>query len=325
MAEKDQGGLGESGAREKNRGRSADTPAEIPKAGWKEILVRTKRDIRHDHLTVVAGGVAFFLLLAIIPGLAALISIYGLVADPAQVQQQFESLRRAVPGEVYQILNEQMQRIASSSTAAGWGAVVSIALALWGGSKGMKALMEGLNIMYEEEEKRGFVKLNLTSLALTVVGVIGFVVMIALIAAFPAVIKSFGLPDSTETWISYVRWAVLLAFFILGLGVLYRFAPSRENPKWKWVSWGAVVATVLWISVSILFSIYAANFGSYNKTYGSLGAIVVLMLWLYISAYAVLVGGELNSEMELQTARDTTTGTPEPQGKRGAYVADHVG
>jgi membrane protein len=308
-----------------DRGRSADRPGEIPKRGWKDILKRTKEDVRHDHVTVVAAGVAFFVLLALVPGIAALISIYGFMADPQQVQQQFDSIRNVIPAEVHQLLSDQMQRISRSSTAAGFGAAVSLLLALWGGSKGVKALMDGLNIMYEEEEKRSFIKLNLTALALTIAGIAGLAIMIGLAGALPALLERLPVSETARTWMLLLRWPLIIVFFVLALGVLYRFGPSRDHPKWKWVSWGATVATVLWLTVSVLFSVYVANFGSYNKTYGALGAIVVLLMWLYISAYAVLVGAELNAQMELQTARDTTKGAPEPRGGRGAFAADNVG
>jgi membrane protein len=308
-----------------NRGREATTPGELPKPGWKDILKRTKDDVRRDHVTIVAAGVAFFCLLGIVPTIAALISIYGLVSDPAQVQQQFESLRGVMPGEAYKLLNEQMQNIAKSSTAAGWGAVLGILLALWGGSKAVKALIDALNIMYHEDEKRGAIKLTMTAVLLTVAGVVIVAIAVGLIAILPAVLQSIGLGKSTETLISALRWPLLLILFLTALNALYRYGPSRDEPRWKWVTWGAVVATGLWLGVSWLFSLYVTHFGNYNKTYGSLGAVVILLMWFYVSAYVILLGAELNSEMERQTARDTTEGKPERMGKRGAFSADTLG
>jgi membrane protein len=309
----------------RERGRTAEKPQDIPKKGWKDILKRTWSELKNDHVTIVAGGVAFFALLGLVPALAALISIYGLIADPAQVQQQFASLKALVPGQAYELLNEQMKRIAESKAAAGWGAVVGIALALWGGSKAVKSLIDGLNIMYEEDEKRNFFKLTMTALLLTIAGVLGGVIAIGLIAVVPAIFDAVGLAKSTKVLVELIRWPLLVVVFISAVSLLYRFGPSRDRPQWKWLSGGSLVATLLWIVISVLFSLYVAHFDSYNKTYGSLGAVAVLLMWLYLSAYVVLFGAEMNSEMERQTAKDTTKGPPKPMGQRGAYAADTLG
>jgi membrane protein len=308
-----------------SRGRHADKPSDIPKRGWKDILKRTKKGLAEDHVTIVAGGVAFFALLGSVPAIAATISIYGLIADPAQVEQQFASVRHMMPAEAYELLRQQMHQIASAETAAGLGAVIGIALALWGGAKAMGALMDGLNITYNEQEKRGFFKLNGTALLLTLAAVVGVVIMVGLIAVLPAVLDRLALGQAAQTWVSILRWPLLLAFFMFGLTMLYRFGPSRDKPQWRWVSWGAVGATLIWLAASALFSLYVANFDSYNKTYGSLGTIVILLMWFYISAYCVLLGAELNAEMERQTEKDSTVGHPEPRGERGAFSADNIG
>jgi membrane protein len=310
---------------DRQRGRAAEKPRQIPKQGWKDILKRTKDEIRKDHLTIVAAGVAFFIMVGIVPTIAALISIYGLVADPAQIQQQFDSVKHVMPAGAHQLLSEQMTRIASSSKAAGWGAALGILLALWGGSKAVKALIEGLNVAYSEQEKRGFVKLTITSLMLTLAGIAGLAFLIGLIAFLPSALRSLGVGETLQTIAVISRWPLLLLFFMVGLTVLYRYGPSRAEPRWMWVSWGALGATLLWLAASALFSLYVSNFGSYNKTYGSLGTIIILLMWLYLSAYAVLVGAELNAQLERQTARDITRGAPEPMGKRGAFSADDLG
>jgi membrane protein len=186
-------------------------------------------------------------------------------------------------------------------------------------------MMTALNVAYEEEEKRGFVRFLLVSIGLTFCAILFGVVTLALVAILPAIIDLLPLGESGKTISSIVRWPVLVIIVMIGLAALYRFAPSRDEPRWSWVSWGAVVATVLWIAASALFSLYVGRFGSYDKTYGSLGAIVVMLMWLYITAYIVLAGAELNAEMEHQTARDTTSGAPRPMGERGAEVADTVG
>ena len=307
------------------QGRSAEKPHEVPARGWKSILKRTKDDIRHDHLTTVSGGVGLFFLLGLIPALAALISIYGLVSNPAQIEQQFASFRHVVPGDVFNLLDSQMKSIASSHKAAGWGAVIGILIAVWGGTKCATALMDGLNITYHEDEKRGFFRLNLTALLLTVAGLISLCILIGILGSVSAVVRHFQLDHTWREILMALRWPVLFVFFMFALAVLYRYAPSRTEPKWRWVSWGAFVGAALWLLVSAGFAVYLTYFNSYNKTYGSLGAIVVLLTWLYLSAYAVLLGGELNGEMERQTARDTTKGAPKPQGWRGAFAADNLG
>ena len=307
------------------QGRTAEKPRKIPARDWKSILKRTKDDLRRDHLSTVSAGVGLFVLLGLIPGLAAVISIYGLVSDPVQIEQQFASMRGVLPGPVFQLLNEQMKSIAASDTAAGWGAAIGILVALWGGSKGIKVTMDGLNIAYHENEKRGFIRLNAVALALTVAAVIGVCILIGLLAVVPVLVNVVHLNDSMQQLLMALRWPALFVFFMTALAVLYRYGPSRDHARWRWVSWGAFAATLLWVVASALFALYLTYFNSYNKTYGSLGAIVVLLLWLYLSAFCVLFGAELNSEMERQTERDTTKGRPEPQGQRGDYSSDNLG
>jgi membrane protein len=261
-------------------------------------------------------------LLALVPALAALISIYGLVANPADIQAQFAALSRAMPAEARTLLEAQMTRIATQQQAAGIAAVISIALALWGGAAGMKTVINALNIIYREAEKRGFVKLTLVALGLTFALVLLGVISIGLIVVVPVVLAYVGLGDAAKLLVSLGRWPLLFAVAMLALALIYHFGPSRERPKWRWVTPGAVIATILWVLASVLFSLYAQHFGSYNKTYGSLGAVVVLMLWLYLSAFALLLGGEINAESEHQTSADTTTGSAEPLGQRGAHMAD---
>lgn len=304
------------------RGRSADSPVHIPKGGWRDILKRVKGRVGEDNLTIIAGGTAFFLLLGLIPALAALISIYGLVANPSDIQAQFAALSQAMPTEARTILEQQMTRIASQQQTAGIAAVVGIALALWGASAAMKTVINALNIIYREEEKRSYVKLTLTALGLTTVFIVVGLIAIGLIVVLPPILQQVGLGSVAKGAVWLLRWPLLLGVALLGLAILYRFGPSRENPRWQWVTPGALVATLLWVAGSILFSLYVQYFGSYNKTYGSLAAVVVLMMWLYISAFVLLLGTEINAEAELQTRKDTTTGPPQQPGRRGAYVAD---
>jgi membrane protein len=292
-------------------GRGASRPTDIPAPGWKDILLRTKRSVTRDSISLVSAGVAFYLMLAVFPAIAATISIYGLVADPADVERQIQSLMGVMPPQAAQILQGQMRSVVSASGAGlSIGAIGGILFSLWSTAKGVKAMMNGLNMAYHEEERRGFIKLNAVALMLTVGAVLFLILALALVAVLPPVLE---------------RWPLLVGGLIVALAVLYRYGPSRDNPQWQWTSAGAISASVMWLIASVLFSIYVSNFGSYNKTYGSVGAVVVLMMWFFISSFVILLGAEINSEMERQTRQDTTEGEPKPMGARGAHAADTVG
>ncbi len=308
------------------RGRRAGSPSEIPKAGWRDILKRVSREQSADNISMVAAGVAFYGLLAVFPALAATISIYGMFADPGQIQGQIQAMSGMLPGQVQDLLQSQLTRLVSGSGGAlGIGAIVGIVVALWSAAAGVKALMTALDIAYDEREERSFVRFNGLALLLTLGTVVTVIVALALIVVLPAVLGNLGLGGVAQTAVSWVRWLLLAAGMIAALGILYRVAPDRDQPEWRWVSWGSVGATALWIIASVLFSWYVSNFGSYNQTYGSLAAVVILMLWFWISAYVILLGAELNAEMEHQTRRDTTAGEPQPMGERDAYAADTLG
>ncbi|MEO6002937.1 MAG: YihY/virulence factor BrkB family protein [Opitutus sp.] len=310
---------------ESGRGRKADSPTEIPKKGWLDILSRTKRELDQDNLSIVAAGVAFYWFLAFVPALGAVLSVYALFADPAQVSDHLAALAQIMPGEIIPMLKEQLTRLSEQDQTAGISAVVSLLLALYSSSKAATALIQGLNIAYDEEEKRGFFKLQAIALLLTLGGVVGAVVAIGLVAILPGVLDHLHLGKGAEILASVARWPILIGGFMLALAVLYRYAPSRDEPKWKWLSAGAGVGTALWILGSAVFGLYASTFGNYDKTYGSLGALVIFLFWLFLTAYVVLIGAELNSEMERQTVKDTTKGPDLPLGQRGAYSADTVG
>ena len=307
------------------RGRQAETPGEIPSKGWLDILFRTHRQLSEDNLSIVAAGVAFYTFLAVVPALAALVGIYALVADTQNIAEHLAVLSRTLPREVMPLLDEQIKRIAADDQKAGWSALIGLALALFGSSKAITALITGLNITYDEEEKRGFFKLQGLSLLFTLIGIVGAVIIIALLALLPSALEHIALSENLATTLGWLRWPALLALFVVSLSALYRFAPCRRAAKWIWASPGAVVASVFWVLGSALFSIYVSKFGGYDKTYGSLGAVVVFLLWLYLSAYVILLGAELNAEMERQTLKDTTQGKPKPLGQRDAYAADTVG
>jgi membrane protein len=313
-------------AEDAGRGRQAARPRDIPSRGWRDILFRVKDEMARDNLSMIAAGVAFYGLFAIFPALAALVSIYGLIVEPQDAQQQIAQLQGVLPQDARSIVEEQLTRVTSSAQGAlSLGVLGGLLLTLWSAGRGTKALIEALNIVYDEDEKRGLIKLNAIALALTL-GIVLFVVAaLALVAILPPLLAGLGLPEAVQAWARWLRWPILAGAFMTALAVLYRYGPSREEPRWRWVSWGAAAATLLWIAGSVLFSWYVANFDSYNETYGSVGAVAILMMWFWLSALIVLLGAELNAEMEHQTERDTTTGAPEPMGRRGAYVADHVG
>jgi membrane protein len=305
------------------RGRQAGVPRQIPPAGWKDIAKRTITEIKRDQIPLLSAGVAFYSLLALFPAAIAGISIYGLVADPETVRRQLDELTRMLSPETATLVGQQIEQVTGSAGGAlGLATVVGILTALWSASSGMKALVTGVNLAYDETEDRKFLKLRGLALLLTLGGMVLLGVALALIVGFPAVAD--GWPAALRWTVGTLRWVLLAALLVFALAVLYRVAPDRDEPRWTWVSWGSGIATLLWVVASIGFSVYANSFGNYNKTYGALAGVIILMFWLYLSALVVLVGAELNTEMELQTARDTTSGPSRPMGERQAHAADHV-
>jgi membrane protein len=311
---------------EPERGRLASRPSAIPARGWRDVALRVKREIKQDDVPLLAAGVAFFALLALVPALVALVSVYGLVADPADIQRNVEDVLAAAPTEVRDLVQSQLSSIVDSSRQGlRLGAIAGLVVALWSASSGMKHLIAAVNRAYDEDESRGFIRLRGLSLILTIGAVVGLLVALYVLVVAPNSISDEGSMSLLRTTLLVVRWPLLAIAAMLGLAVIYRYAPDRAEPRWNWVSIGAVFATLVWLAASVGFSIYSTNFGRYNETYGALGAVVVMMLWLYISAYATVAGAELNAEMERQTVRDTTTGRPEAMGRRDAYAADTVG
>jgi membrane protein len=263
---------------------------------------------------------------ALFPALAALVSLYGLVLDPAQVQRQVDAMAGVLPKQALEMLDSELHSLISASSGTlGFSAGIALVIALWSASRGMSGLINALNIAYEEKETRGFFKLNLLALLLTVALMVGGVVIIALVAVLPAALQFLPLGDAAK-WLALVlEWPLLMAVVLVGLAVLYRYAPNRDKPKWRWVSPGAIAAVVLWVAASIAFTVYVANFNSYDKTYGSLGGVIILLTWLYISALVVLLGAVINAQSEKQTRKDSTQGPPAPMGARGANAADTLG
>jgi membrane protein len=306
--------------------READRPSEIPPRGWFAVLKRVKAEVKEDNVTLLAAGVAFYAMLAIFPAIIAVVTVYGMVADPAQVQSQVGELAKSLPSGADQLLTEQLKSVTEAGRQSlSIGLAVSLLAVLWTASGGVQGLVKGLNLVYDEKESRGFLKLRGLSLLLTLGAILIAVVAIALVAVFPAVVDDLGLGKTGELAASIARWVVLALLVLVAVAVLYRYAPDRANPRWRWVSWGAVVALVLWLLGSIGFSWYVDNFGKYNQTYGALAAVIILLLWLFLSAFVVLLGAEIDAEIERQTARDTTTGPERPMGQRDAEVADTVG
>ncbi|HMJ74577.1 MAG TPA: YihY/virulence factor BrkB family protein [Iamia sp.] len=286
---------------------------------------RTKTEARRDEVSLLAAGVAFYALLSLVPALAALVSIYGLVADPADIDRQVADSLAAAPAEVRDLIAEQMSSVAQQSQGGlGITVVVGILLALWSASSGMKHLITAIDVAYDEEETRGFVALRGRALLLTV-GAIAFVaVAVGVITVVPALLDDTSLGGAGQLAVSILRFPFLGLGLMAGLAVLYRYAPDRDEPRWGWTAPGTIVATVLALVGSVLFSLYTSTMGSYAETYGALGAVVVLMLWLMLMAAAVVIGAEINAEAERQTARDSTTGPEQPLGQRDAYAADTV-
>jgi membrane protein len=319
----------ESGKQNTNgdeRGRQATRPGEVAPRGWLDVLKRTRRGIRDTHASIIAAGVAFYAFLALVPALIALVIVYGLVADPADVKDQIGSFASAAPRDAQRLLTNQLTSITrSAGGAAGIGALIAIAGAVWSASSGMAALNTGLTVVNHETETRGFMKRRLFALVLTIFAVIGILLMLALVVALPSVLQAIDVGDIGKVAIGVARWVLLAAVLLSGLGVIFRYGPQRRRPRWRWVTPGAIVAVVVGLAASVGFSIYVTLMGNYNKTYGALGAIIVLLLWLYLMAFAVLFGAAMNAELERQTERDTTPGDERPMGERGAYAADTIG
>jgi membrane protein len=298
-------------------GRQADVPQQIPPRGWLDIAKRTGKEVKQDQVPLLSAGVAYYTLLSLFPAAIAAVSIYGLVANPDTVRDQIDKPSTAdlVGGQIKQVTS-------GAGGALGLATVIGILTALWSASSGMKALITGVNLAYDETETRKFVKLRGLALLLTLGAMVLLGVALALIVGFPAVADDWPTPLAWTAGI--LRWVLLAVLLVAALAVLYRYAPNRDEPRWTWVSWGSGIATLLWILASVGFSIYANSFGNYNKTYGALAGVIILMFWLFLTAFVVLVGAELNTEMELQTVKDTTKGPQQPMGERGGHAADHV-
>ena len=309
-----------------DRGRLAASPSDIPAKGWKDILLRAYSNVGDHRILALAAGMTYYCLLAIFPALAALVAIYGLFSDPGTIAKHLDQVSGFMPGGAIDVAREQLTRVASKGNQTlGLTFIIGLAVSLWSANAAMKSLFDTLNIVYGEKEKRGFLKLNAMSLAFTLAAITFILAVLGAIVVLPVVLNYLWLSNFADLLIRVARWPAMFLVVALALACIYRFGPSREAPRWRWITWGSVAATILWLGASALFSWYAANFGKFNETYGSLGGAIGFMTWLWISAIVILLGAELDAELEHQTARDTTTGSPKPIGVRGARMADTVG
>jgi membrane protein len=313
-------------AKEEGRGRRATAPWRIPWAGWKDILWRVYASVNDNRLLAVAAGVVFYSLLAIFPAIAAFVSLYGLIADASTIDSHLSLAAGIFPAGAVDILHEQIARLTAKNDAKlGLGFITGLAVALWSANAGMKGIIDALNVVYDEKEKRSFVRLNLLSLLFTLVAILSLMIALAAVVIAPIVFSAVGLSSLLSLAIAVLRWPLLLVLAAVALAAVYRYGPSRTEARWQWLSVGSAAAAIGWLLSSVLFSWYIAHFGAYNATYGSLGAAVGMMMWMWISAIVILLGGELNAEIEHQTSHDSTVGAEKPLGARGAVMADTIG
>lgn len=308
-----------------SRGREALSPFAMPRAGWRDILVRTIRRTNRDRIDILAASAAFWAVLALFPAIAAIIALSAFVLEPGSMRDQISELTAPLPNEAASLVNDRAAQVAAENSGAGAGALIAIVFAIWTASAATKTLIEGLNIAYDEQERRNFFSFNATAMLLTLGLFVGFVVAITAIVVVPATLALQPGLSWIGVLVDWLRWPVMGLFAMAGLATLYRFGPSRRNAKWRWVSLGAMVATLIWILASLAFSLYVRNFAAYNQFYGALGGVVIMMIWFWLTAFILLLGAELNSEIEHQTRRDSTIGSPKPMGRRGAVKADTLG
>jgi membrane protein len=308
------------------RGRGATTPVQIPLSGWKDIFWRIYENVPEHRVLAIAAGVAFYGLLAIFPGIAALVALYGLFADPSMISKHLTDLSSVLPGGAIEVIGDQLQRLTNQGhTGLGFAFLLGLAVSMWSANAGVKAVFDALNVVYGEREKRSFIKLNSISLAFTCGGLLFLLLALIALVVLPLIIDYLGLAEPAQWFLALGKGPVLLFAIATAVALIYRYGPSREEAQWRWLTWGTAFAGLAWLVVSVLFSWYATNFGSYNKTYGSLGAVIGFMTWMWLSCIVILLGAELDAEMEHQTACDTTTGPPTPMGARGAHMADTIG
>lgn len=313
-------------AREREHGRHAQHPTQIPMKGMKDVLYRVYLSLNNDRVMLVAAGVTFYSLLAVFPAMAALVSVYGFVADPTTIADRISFLTQVMPSDGLDIFLKQLQALATEKRGAlSFGLIFGLLVALWSANNGIKAMFEAMNIAYGEKEKRSFFRLNLVSLTFTFGAILAAIIILIALGVVPALIAFLNLGERAETLLSLLRWPLLLVLAALAITLLYRYGPSREHARLRWLTWGAGFAALFWLLGSLGVSYYLSHIADYNATYGTLGALIGFLFWIWISAMIVILGAELNAELEHQTAQDSTTGDPEPMGERGATMADTLG
>lgn len=307
-------------------GRQAAVPEAIPVAGLRDVALRVVREVSADRAMLIAAGVTFYLLLALFPSLAALVALYGLIADPSTIAEQLRALAGLLPPGAYDLIAGQIETLVKAHNGSlGLAFVIGFVIALWSAHSGTLSVFDAMNVAYGETEKRSFVRLNLIALCFTFLAMLAAVTLLCLVAVMPVVFSYLWLDQWKESLILLARWPLLLLGAFAASAAIYRFGPSREPAKFRWLTWGAALATIGWFAMSFAFSLYLTHFANYNATYGTLGALVGLLMWMWLSLLILIVGAELNAELERQTERDTTTGPARPIGTRGAYVADSIG
>ncbi len=291
-----------------------ETSGQLGRGQWRKLARRLRGELKNDNVGLIAAGVAFYGFFSLFPTLFSVVAIYGLVADADQVAEQVAAVGGVLPSSAQGIVEAELTRLASgSSSALGWGLGVSLAIALWSAGKGIRGLIGAMNIAYDEEERRGFVKRAGLTLVLTVGGVVTAIVAIALVAVVPAVLSSVGLGGAAQVGAEVARWIILIGLVLFGLAVLYRVGPCRASPKWRWVTPGSVTAAVLWLLASVGFSLYIDFFSNYQKTFGSLAGVAILLMWFYISALVIIVGAEINAVSEATPRSGTTRPSAAPR------------
>jgi membrane protein len=306
-------------------GHYATSPGNIPRRGWQQVIRRTYLEIISDRISLIAAGCAFYATLALFPAITMLISIYGLAFDPATVEPQLQVIREFLPPAAFTLIADRVHTLVSQRGGTlGISLLISTAVALWSSSTGTKSLLSALNMAYEERECRSFLRFQAVGLLMTLCGILATITGLAILVFLPVAIDFIGLDAYSSALVRVVSLLLLITFVATSLSLLYYFGPCRRSAKWYWITPGSLIATVLWLAASVLLSLYVGHIASYDTYYGPIGAVVGIMMWFWISAYAVLLGAELNAELELQTLEDTTIGPAKPLGKRGAFVANHI-
>lgn len=308
------------------RGRDADSPSAIPARGLKDVAIRIYGRLMRERVTLTAAGVAFYLLLALFPGLAAMVSLYGLVSDPTSIAGQMRFFSGLLPGDALDLVLGQLEALSKQNNSTlSIGFLIGLGIALWSAHNGVVALFEAMNLAYSEEETRSFLHITLLSTAFTLCGLIVAAVLATALGVLPAVMAVVFIPDRVELLMKVIRWPIMLALIWGGTVLIYRYGPSRADAKLRWLGPGTLFSTGSWLVASLGYSYYLENFADLNATYGTLGTFIGFMLWTWISTVILIVGAIINAELEHQTACDSTTGPSKPMGERGAEMADTLG